>query len=46
MSRDRFEKIVDALNDGECPCCHGKWPGPDATECDGCGYELEEEEDV
>lgn len=36
-------KQVEALQDGECPCCHGSWPSPDAIACNGCGYRLDEE---
>lgn len=38
-----IHKMVQALQDGECPCCHGSWPSPDATACNGCGYRLDEE---
>lgn len=34
---------AESLQDGECPCCRGSWPSPDATKCNGCGYELDEE---
>lgn len=36
-------RMVEALQDGECPCCHGSWPSPDAIACNGCGYRLDEE---
>lgn len=36
-------RMVEALQDGECPCCHGSWPSADATACNGCGYRLDEE---
>lgn len=36
-------RMVEALQDGECPSCHGAWGGPITTVCKGCGYELGED---
>lgn len=38
-----INKQVEALQDGECPCCHGSWGNPNEKTCKGCGYELDEE---
>lgn len=43
LCQQHINRAVEALQDGECPCCHGNWPSPDATSCNGCGYELDGE---